>query len=125
MTLSLELARALATERERSLLEKAQRASLLRDPSGPTPPSSAHRRPFMLSPHHRPPPAGSVAIHVRRSAIEHARQEPKDEPRTRGRPALQSEVQDWAIRKTPSATIKATPPTSTDSTRSREPVATA
>jgi hypothetical protein len=40
-------------------------------------------------------------------------------------PALQSEVQDWAIRKTPSATIKATPPTSTDSTRSREPVATA
>ena len=28
-------------------------------------------------------------------------------------------------RKTPSATIKATPPTSTDSTRSREPVATA
>jgi hypothetical protein len=48
---------------------------------------------------------------VRRSATEHARQEPKDEPRTRGRPALQSEVQDWAIRKTPSATIKATPPT--------------
>jgi hypothetical protein len=49
MTLSLEVARALATERERSLLEKAQRASLLRDPARPTPPSSAHRRPFMLA----------------------------------------------------------------------------
>jgi len=49
MTLSLELARALATDRERSLLEKAQRASLLRDTARPTPPASAHRRPFILA----------------------------------------------------------------------------
>src|ERR1700682_1733694 len=81
-------------------------------PPGPCSADTSLERPstpvHACSPHHRPPPAGSVAIHVRRSAIEHARQEPKDEPRTRGRPALQSEVQDWAIRKTPSATIKAT-----------------
>jgi hypothetical protein len=44
-----ELRRALATERERSLREKAQRASLLRDPARPTPPASAHRRPFILA----------------------------------------------------------------------------
>jgi hypothetical protein len=49
MTLSFELARTLATERERSLLEKAQRASRLPDPARPTPPSSARRRPFILA----------------------------------------------------------------------------
>ena len=44
-----ELRRALATERERSLREKAQRASLLRDAARPTPPAGAHRRPFILA----------------------------------------------------------------------------
>ena len=44
-----ELRRALATERERSLREEAQRASLLRDAARPTPPASAHRRPFVLA----------------------------------------------------------------------------
>ena len=58
-----------------------------------------------LAQRHRPAPASSLATHVRRSAIEHARQEPKDEPKVEGRRALQSEVQDGAIRKTPSATM--------------------
>ena len=49
LELELELARALAAERERSLLEKAQRASLLWGPARPTPPASAHRRPFILA----------------------------------------------------------------------------
>ena len=44
-----ELRRALAMERERSLIEKAQRASLLRDTARPTPSASAHRRPFILA----------------------------------------------------------------------------
>jgi hypothetical protein len=49
LSLDLELARALATERERSLLEKTHRASLLRELGRPTPPSSAYRRPFILA----------------------------------------------------------------------------
>src|SRR5438445_9965749 len=94
-------------------------------PARPTPPSSPvdARSALLASPS---PCAGRLTGHPCPPVRDRAREAGAEgRAEDEGRRALQSEVQDWAIRQTPSATIRAAPPTSTDSTCSREPVATA